>query len=894
MELTNLMLAAQKNDVQGVKQCLNECGKLYDDMTALMMAIEKGNTECVALLEQHERNVFNSCGVTPLIVALHFEQFACVEIFRDQWEIATQKQWKSLFPGTTAQMMAKKAASPNIRALSFSGLTTSCQDPVRAGVQASRNGSVMPQEERTTSSTFNRKDHEVLCQNYLKAAQTGNYRFIRENSMFITALDEKKRTALILATKEGHLDCIRFLASSLSGKVDAEGNAAIFYALKNKNHEAIKVLAQKEHQVISACGLTPLMEAVLLGDLDAVKIMSPHMAKGVTKKPLALDGPITPLPEASTALMLAICCNQTEIALHLAPLEVGKKNNRGYTALMYAAIVGNVRLAQELSKELKTINREQETAFSLALRHNNHGCLPYLKGEGYLLLKEKKTVIQQLIAENKMSIAKDALTAIGPTPLAAAIDLKEDACVRSLLLQEKRITEKQFANMGITNLMLAQMVREPKAIHYFSTEAGRVDRNGSTALMRAVHENDRDGVQCLLQYEGGLTGSRGLTALMVAAMSGSEQLIPLLLEKECGLTDISGCTALMYAIIHNRKDCAKYFHQEIGKVTTSPINVIFENETIVLSKGVSALMLAVIYKVNDVIPSLAPGEAALKDENNQTAYDYSVTYKNGPAMAILANSSPRPKEQGSGSKHTCTDLGSPTKRSVKFSDQETPIPEATLKPLGNNSLKSKRKPSSIPGNVKSSLPSEVAESVTSEPASKKDIMDILTSLNANFVRLFDQLDTYGIKGTPKKDLPVKECEIPTLENKLSELSANHKATLEELKSTQSKVQTLTVERDTLHQELSVFQGTAPLNKYSYPDVIALNQTLLAAIGNVNMHLARRDVLLCVVCNKNPRTLLLKPCTHFCICDTCRDARTTATCPICEMPFTSCISGHLEL
>ena len=47
---------------------------------------------------------------------------------------------------------------------------------------------------------------------------------------------------------------------------------------------------------------------------------------------------------------------------------------------------------------------------------------------------------------------------------------------------------------------------------------------------------------------------------------------------------------------------------------------------------------------------------------------------------------------------------------------------------------------------------------------------------------------------------------------------------------------------------------------------------------------------CVVCIERPRTVLLLPCKHLCLCKVCLGQLPDANCPVCRQPFTNTVVG----
>jgi len=56
-------------------------------------------------------------------------------------------------------------------------------------------------------------------------------------------IDAKNRTALMIATFNGHTGCVRILAQKEAGMKDSDGRSALMYAAANGKVECVKVLA---------------------------------------------------------------------------------------------------------------------------------------------------------------------------------------------------------------------------------------------------------------------------------------------------------------------------------------------------------------------------------------------------------------------------------------------------------------------------------------------------------------------------------------------------------------------------------------------------------------------------------------------------------------------------
>ncbi|EET00512.1 NEK-like kinase protein [Giardia duodenalis ATCC 50581] len=128
---------------------------------------------------------------------------------------------------------------------------------------------------------------------------------------------------------------------------------------------------------------------------------------------------------------------------------------------------------------------------------------------------------------------------------------------------------------GNTQLMLAALSNNLKAVHEYISQAGLQNKFGFTAMMIAAKRGFVEIVKILMNQESGITTKRkcgvpSATALILAAMCGQAEVVYLLHEKERGIQDKLGMTALMHAamrgytdivlILRNAEACKRDFH----------------------------------------------------------------------------------------------------------------------------------------------------------------------------------------------------------------------------------------------------------------------------------------------------------------------------------------------
>lgn len=252
---------------------------------------------------------------------------------------------------------------------------------------------------------------------------------------------------------------------------------------------------------------TALMFAAGSGKIDTVRLLLENGADINAKNKLG-----------STALMLASMNGRTEVARLLAAkgADANAMNKYGATALDHAG-ERNRRTAAELRKhgavtgeELAIVRRETEKIKA----KNQSGEMPQVLLEA---AQGHKDALRLLIERGADINARDK---DGKTALMLAVQNRNADLARALLKNGARIED------GASMLMAAVDGNAPqtaKALIDYGTDVNIRDRNGMTALMRAVEYNvDRnkynpriETVRMLLEKGAdiNLTDARGWTAL---------------------------------------------------------------------------------------------------------------------------------------------------------------------------------------------------------------------------------------------------------------------------------------------------------------------------------------------------------------------------------------------
>lgn len=155
---------------------------------------------------------------------------------------------------------------------------------------------------------------------------------------------------------------------------------------------------------------------------------------------------------------------------------------------------------------------------------------------------------------------------------------------------------------GNTQLMLAALSNNLKAVHEYIAQAGLQNRFGFTAMMIAAKRGFVEIVKILMNHEAGITtkrkcGAPSVTALILAAMCGQAEVVYLLHEKERCIQDRSGMTALMHAAMRGYTDIVLILRNTEARKRDF--------------HGCTALLMATEYNRLDIIKLLIDQEAQM-------------------------------------------------------------------------------------------------------------------------------------------------------------------------------------------------------------------------------------------------------------------------------------------
>ena len=430
----------------------------------------------------------------------------------------------------------------------------------------------------------------------------------------VNAENVNKMTALMLAAQCGHVGCVDALlqARALIDSKSNKGNTALMLAAKNGHVDCVNKLLASGASVNSKDreDNTALMLAANNGHLECVKVLlegsdvNAENGNKMTALMFAAQcghvGCVDALLKAevlinsksikgNTALMLAAKNGRLEcIKVLLEGSDVNAENVNKITALMFAALCGHVGCVDALLKAEALINSKSIKGNTALMLAANNGHLECVK----VLLKGSDVNAEN---ENKM-------TALMFATLCGHVD-----CVNALLQAEALIDSK--SKEGDTALIFAASNGHIDCVNKLLASGASVnsaESNGNTALMFAAKNGHVDCVNKLLA-SGASANSKdmeGNTALMITANKGHLECVKVLLkESDVNAENVNKMTALMFAALFGHVGCVDALLKAEALINSKSI------------KGNTALMLAANNGHLECVKVLLKAEALINSKN---------------------------------------------------------------------------------------------------------------------------------------------------------------------------------------------------------------------------------------------------------------------------------------
>lgn len=269
--------------------------------------------------------------------------------------------------------------------------------------------------------------------------------------------DEDGNSALMLAAEAGHDACVQLLIKRCKVYQDRAGRTALIRAAEACNLSTVNLLRNE----IGVGGMTRLMVSAVLGEVNGVK---EHMEEAGVQT----------------------CC--------------------GWTALMFAAKAGHVKCVELLLQEAGIHNGDERTAIFMAAKQGHKECIE--------LLFDKEGAHRD----------PDGWTILMATAYGGHAE-----CVGAILCLDALSGDREAAGFqsivgmkaydGRTALMLAAGQGHAQCVKLLlEKEAQQTDVLGESALFKAVRWEHPDCVTLLAPYEAQLTNKNNQTALDLATV----------------------------------------------------------------------------------------------------------------------------------------------------------------------------------------------------------------------------------------------------------------------------------------------------------------------------------------------------------------------------------------
>uniref|UniRef100_A0A1I7TF26 ANK_REP_REGION domain-containing protein n=1 Tax=Caenorhabditis tropicalis TaxID=1561998 RepID=A0A1I7TF26_9PELO len=334
--------------------------------------------------------------------------------------------------------------------------------------------------------------------------------FIFEKNPIVDITDNMEQTPLMLASIQGQLNAVQFLAETAHSDVDAidkNGRTALQLAATNGHSKVVEYLCgigsdegHKDNE-----GAVALHYAVVHDDVDLIR-------------PLANKHTVEATDQYGRhPMMIAAANGNLRILEFLMDISniINQPDHEGRSALSLAAMAGHTSIIEAIAPKITDWSQRDS---------------------------EGTPLIQALILSNLIYVAEVYLMSGGSSSDSDAhgrtcvhmVASTNDVAAAKML---KRIGGVNFESVdrgGRTALITAVWARHVSISLFLLDKCGvnpnRTDLQGATALSIAAQNGDRDLVNLLLKFgaEPKIKDSMGRTAMDVALISGNESIVSLL------------------------------------------------------------------------------------------------------------------------------------------------------------------------------------------------------------------------------------------------------------------------------------------------------------------------------------------------------------------------------
>ncbi|NIM59890.1 MAG: serine hydrolase [Candidatus Aminicenantes bacterium] len=337
-----------------------------------------------------------------------------------------------------------------------------------------------------------------------------------------------------------------------NAKGEAYHETALMLAAISGNKAAVKALLDKGADVKAAAsnGRTAMLMAEAFGHNDVIKLLQDAGAPRETSRGLLpLEAYVPPYLVANAKRGRPL---NPQAALALlnrgAVLEA-----EGETALLFAAMKGDVKALSALLEEGAGVNIKHKDGWSGLILAAANGHLP---------------VVQALLEKDANVDAKENL--MGQTSLIWAAKGGHTAVAKALLKAGANVNARdKFGGSALTRAASRGQSEIIKILLEEGADINARESDGDTAIIEATAESHLEIIKTLLKAGADVNNKDldGRTLLMIAAMIGTEKVVKDLLEAGADINakDNFGSTALKQATTLKRKKIAQLLQKKGAK-----------------------------------------------------------------------------------------------------------------------------------------------------------------------------------------------------------------------------------------------------------------------------------------------------------------------------------------
>lgn len=445
------------------------------------------------------------------------------------------------------------------------------------------------------------------------AAQKGDAGLARANLRDMGQV-YKNRTALMLATEHGSVECIKLLLGELAIQ-NSMGETALVLAAKKGYVDCISLLHAEGNLTYSeydkfsdgalVSGLTPLMASIRNGQRHCIHefqyLLKRQASNGTTSLMYAvmgeLDSCVPYLVDecrivdnlGESALMKAVNGPSLQVVEFLSKYEGGIQDTDGRTALLRAVQNRNVTYVkamlriqkQSSERDIGLAANDGTTLFTAAIKSGFEDLIYLLNAEDMSASKNLRSGARSINVQN-IQQSGSVIKLEGPNE-----DANLHCSVQHTPQQQQTLAERlQAVNNSLAS---TQPSISKELMDKYQQDTLFTLLSGDTSL-------DELDFSCFRSLAG-RTDRDGYTALMTAAINGNQDFVEKIvntpsMHDELGKVDREGRSALILSILYQRVACAKLLVTVPGELSCN------------MPDGTTPLILAIQKRFHSIVPSL--------------------------------------------------------------------------------------------------------------------------------------------------------------------------------------------------------------------------------------------------------------------------------------------------